>query len=305
MAAGKYLKEVPALQAISALRAALLAWNAAADKGRLGERAWVLRQLMAAALQLEDQTPVLQVLRDGLSGTGGLSPVQARWSAADLGLPEGRALLLEGLYQGLDGLPPSGLYLHTVERLGETWWPDHLQMLEATARALLDEGIDVAPRLAYAVLHGLTTQEMHFLRDQGTQVSSLHTLIKCHPATFVPEACRLMPHAEWPFILDLTQALWIAGDMRAEEPLLDALSKGDAESGRNLITQAAVMRALGRCAGPAGADLRCSHLETAPEVERFLPEDGICLLVARAVLTVERLKAAVQRLPGHPGIGFA
>jgi hypothetical protein len=91
----------------------------------------VLRQILTALVRCggdAEKLLVVDMLRDGLQGDGGLSPIESVWAADDLALPDGRRLLLADLIQRLDVEPPF-LVCHSVQRLGGKWLPEHVTTL--------------------------------------------------------------------------------------------------------------------------------------------------------------------------------
>ena len=179
-------------------------------------RVWVLRQLLAALVKIDraDATEVvLNALREGLQGSGGLSPVESIWAASNLGVPAAHPLVLEDMVRRLEETPPLRLVWHSVRQLGATWRPDDSTVLVKATQRLAEEDVDLAQNLVDAIIHAMQAEGDHPLRDHHAQVSALRALAKCQAPNFVTEAKRLLQQAGWSFALKVCDALWVAGDI--------------------------------------------------------------------------------------------
>ena len=169
-AAATLLAEKPEPSAFSALREALGRWASLSDDSLA--QSWVLRQLLAALIQMEmpeAKGVAIEFLRANVQGSGGSSPVWAIWAADGLGLPDTRRLIFEDMIQRLDRAPQDHLLWHSFDRLSTTWQPNHLTILAEATQRLADQGVDVAQRIIDGIIQGLQATDDRPLRQEHTQ----------------------------------------------------------------------------------------------------------------------------------------
>ena len=293
-AAAKLLTEAPNPEAFSALREAVELWQSPQDGN---ERPRALRQLLAALVKMDkaDVTEVvLNALREGLQGSGGLSPVEAISAAGSLGVPAAPPLILEDLVRRLEETSPAGPVWHSVRQLSATWQPDHLTALVKATRRLAEQGVDLAQNLMDAIIRAMRAEGDHPLRGHHAQVSALRALAKCQSPNFVTEAGRLLQQAGWSFALAACDALWVAGDLRAEEALLHTLEQVVPQDQSTWLAMSHVIRALGTCGAERGANAVLNYLRSEPAILIQMPEEAICPLVRRGHLKPDQLVQVVR-----------
>jgi hypothetical protein len=188
--------------------------------------------LLAALTQLERAEAteiVLQTLREGFQGLGGIAPVESIWAADDLGLSETHCLILEDLVRQLDNAPSDWLLWHSLRRLSMTWQPDHLAALSEATHQLTAQSINIAQQMVDRIIQGVQATDDNPLRDEHAQAYALCTLAKCQPENFVAEVIRLLQRVNQPLILKICENLWVVGDCRAEDALLRKLEQPTSE----------------------------------------------------------------------------
>lgn len=296
-AAAKLLTETADPAAFFALREALR--RCSSSERASFEHVFVSRQVLAALTRVggtEATNIVLNLLRDSLLGSGGIEPIEAIWAADNLGLPDGRRLLLHDILSRLDNTAPDQLLWHSLNRLSSTWLPEHLAVMTEATRQLTDQGVDVARRMVDAVIQGIQVQDDHSLRDHHAQSYALGTLAKCQPVNFVPEVRRLLTQAGWPFDLEICDMLWVAGDSQAEAALLRKLEQPPSQDSSAWLLQSRIIRALGTCGTERGTNAVLDYLRSEPTVTITLPEEAIFPLVQRRMLNRRQLRELVQEV---------
>jgi len=295
IAATKVVMECRDRADIPHLYAALHSWTRSESDSI--DRTWVVRQLLAALIKIEgseSQNTVLGLLRNGLAGTGIFSPVESVWAADEIDCPGTKALMFEDVIERISTTPPDGLAWQSFNRLGNLWKPDHLSEIVSAAHDLSNAGTPVAERIAGTILDGMHAEGNHPLSDHHAQVAAFKALAKSRPRDFAAEASRLLADAEWTFDLTICDALWVVGDNRAAESLLDKAEQHTSGGQGAWLQRSHAMRALGTCATDEFVAPLISYITSESDKSIYLPSDTIFPLVLRGIISVAKLLEIVR-----------
>lgn len=290
-AAAKYLTEFPDKCAWDALWDVLqrASNSKSGDKDHFDD--WLFSQTIAALLKIDPpkaQRELNKLIRDGLKGTGVISPFQAERLIKKHDLTFGYPLLLEFVTNELRTAPPHK-YAHSLsEMLGSTWTPAALKCLIEENERLASHDFNVASIFVNAVAPNNKENDEYLLGDRLNRISDLRTPIKCQAPNFVLEAKRLLKDAPFLSTRELGLYFWVIGDESAENTLLKRFGKiNEGETRRH--SRESILRALGTCGTKKSAPLILSYLKEETDLSLAFPREILFPLLKRKILTTESL----------------
>lgn len=289
--AAKLLSEVPQELAFISLKTTLSSWSLQGDDS--WEHHVTIRQLLATLHKLgtiEATETVLQFLWQALAESGNYHPVDAIHAAKRLNIAEGYSLVWENLAHQLQHSQPDNIIWHSTNALSETWHPDHLNALHETTQRLVDQGIDAAKLLADTKIP--TIKGDNLFNHDG--ITLLYTLAKCQVPNFTEQARRLLEVSGYPFILEISDALWVVADSHAEDALLYKIKQQDRQDRREMVGRSRIIRALGTCGTEKSQESILHYLRSEETIELHTPNDAIYPLIQRGILSREMLVELVQ-----------
>lgn len=294
-AAAKLLTEAPAPAAFDALRQAI--HPQLTPSGELRKRYWLPRQLIAAlvASDAERAQPViLELIREGLAGRGELREVGALEAVERTGLPPAYALALEDLADRLDSQPNQTIVWRSAELLGKTWRTDQLDAMIEAARNLSARGLNIARLIVDAVAPNMREHDEYPMGKRLNRVVDLRPAIKCQAANFIADASPLLAEARALSTTELCELFWVAGDVSAEQWLLQKLDNPASSPGRVRLEKQYLMRALGTCGTERGVTAVLNYARLGQEISIYFPQETLFPLLRRQVLSAEALADLVR-----------
>lgn len=288
--AAKYLTEVPDFNAFPALSNALRPQVSPTD-ARV-ERHFSLTQLMAAIFNTDKtqaEPILLEIIREGLYGTGELKPGRVIQVAEKLNLAAIRPLILSRLIEQLNGMSERNIVWHSAKLLGKEWRLDHLEAMIIKSEELGQQGIDIARLFVNNIIPGIQKSEESRIGNCLNRVSDLVAVAKCQINNFAPEACRLFDYSGVLSCIDLCRFLWIVGDERAEHALIHRLDNPSSETEARYERDCAV-RALGTCGTRRGADAVLNYMRSdGDNISLFFHRETLYPLLLRNIITTDDL----------------
>jgi HEAT repeat protein len=308
--AARYLAEMPCDSAFIPLRNALMRWRYSETEDF--DHRWTLKYLvagLAATGKHKSRRLTLNLFEKNLSGTEqDLTPGAVVQDAAEAHWPAIGALLLHELKRRLENpsaLTPTFLIDSLTKQIASTWRPTQIKALGAATHAL---EFDSKKNTNFANLLIRTlkdrqvdgeTNEHPEIRIESSVV--LRTLAKCQVENFAGRIGELLRRADYSFERELCDALWVTEDKAAESQLIAKLKKGIAsrrKTGEAEPEEYHVLRALSTCSTKRGAKEAIGYIRNNPDLSIYLPEDVLCPLVKRGVVSAATLARMAQDLDG-------
>lgn len=261
------------------------------------DRTWVIRQLVSALIKIEGEASrntILDLLRQGLGGTGVLRPVEAVWTADEIDCPGSKALLVQDVVARIAENPTDRLLWQSFNRLGKLWRPNHLNEITSAVETLRTEGTPVAQQVVDAIRDGVKAKTDHPLSDHHAQVAAFKSLAKSRVADFGTEASKLLEDAEWTFDLTICDALWVLADEAAAAALLKKANQHVSGEQAEWLQRSHAMRALSMCATKEFVSPLISYITSESDISIYLPADTIRPLVRRGLITASELKDIIR-----------
>jgi HEAT repeat protein len=291
LSGAKYLTEIPDAAAFGPLEEFLKPQPTA--EGSFLERYSLPQQMMAALVAIDRDRAepiVLASIRDGLNGTGELSPVEAIWAADRIDTTLGRSAILKGFLLQLRSAPERNELWRSGELLAGTWLPDQLLSLVATATESLNrDGNDLARLLVDAIAPNMREHDEFPLGNRLNRVKDLLAGAKCEARNFAPEAVRLLVDAGELSAAELCKLLWIAGDNRCEEAIIKKLEGPVSTARAAWYERNSVIRALGTCGSGAGVKAVLSYLRSEKGISIHFDEQTLYPLLRRKLITADEI----------------
>jgi|GEM_PF-1303355 len=240
---------------------------------------------------------VSDVISSSVRGRGKLEPRDALREIGSLsinGLPN---LLLTQLLRELPKSEPTLRPSDLLDVLNTLWRPEDLRELVRLTQRI--ENVVGKAGVDALVSRYLTPgeAEAEVERSYADESAVLQTLAKCQVQQFAKNAARLLEHAEWDFLRELSDVLWISGDVAAEEALLNKLrSIRTAEANSESPTPELyhVIRALGTCGTARGADEVVDTIVWNPRIDPDFSSDVLRVLLQRGLVNTNRLMALAK-----------
>lgn len=301
-AAAKLLTEAPAPEAFDTLVDVLRPEKA--EDGTFVERYFLPRQLMAALLKSNPSAGegvVIDLIREGLEGSGELSAVEAVEATERFGVAAAYQLVLDRAVSDLRGLSDKNIIWRTSEVLGSIWKWNELESLSAAAQNLLTRGADLAHLFVDAIAPNMPEHDEFPMGDRLNRTKDLHACIKAKAENFVPEACRLLPTAPDLSAAELCRFFWVAADTKAEGALLQRFERPASDGGRAWYARNAVARALGTCGTIRGGQAVLSLLRSDQEISYYFHRETLHPLLQRGVIKAEELVGIVDDVNAPAG----
>jgi HEAT repeat protein len=245
--AAKYLTEVPDVDAFSALRRALSPKTLTLREPH--ERFWIITQLMVALWQTDKvrATPLLlEIIANALQGKGDLLPLQVMQLLNKIDLTAVPPLIFKEMVKQLQQGGKGDLVWRSSRALRATWRINQLKALISEDKSLLRQSIDTSKLFVDAIIPGIQVSDEFPLGDGLNLVSDLITLAKCQAANLPREATRLFEHSGGLGCAELARLLWVAGDTRVEDALIQRMAN-PSEEREARYERADLVRALGTC----------------------------------------------------------
>jgi HEAT repeat protein len=291
LSAAKYLTEVPDDSAFKLLQR-LLQPQPTTEGGFL-KRYSLPQQLMAALVSIDRDRAepiVLAKIREGFNGTGELSPVEAMRTAERTDVVDGRRLLLENFLSQLINKPVSNQLWRSGEVLAATWLPEQLlSLVSTTANSLSQNGDDLSRLLVNAIAPNIPVHDEFPMGDRLNRVKDLLTGAKCEAQNFAPEASRLLSVAKEISSAEICKLLWIVGDNRAEEAILEKLETSPSTGRAAWYERNSIVRALGTCGTDKGAKAVISYLRSEKEISIYFHEQTLYPLLQRQIISTDQI----------------
>jgi nucleoside phosphorylase/HEAT repeat protein len=187
-----------------------------------------------------------------------------------------------------------------LEFLGSTWRPRDLRELQRATQTIESsvEAGGVEELISRYVRKTKDGSQMGLVDESGL----LHTLAKCQVNHFSEHAGRLLEEADWDFQSEVSDILWVAGDVGAEEALLSKLKtiRADHKSGGDPISELYhVIRALGTCSTGQGAEIVVETVLWNSRIDINFSKDVLRVLLKREVLDPNRLVTLAETPDTH------
>jgi HEAT repeat protein len=295
-AAAKMLTEAPHAAAFEFLREALPPQFDLG--GQMIERYFVPTQVMAALLvanRLAAEPIVTEQLRQGLSGSGELSPAEAVNATKKFEVAAAYPFVLREVVAQLSTPQVRNIIWHATQMLGETWRREPLAALADAANQLSAEGIDIAQTFVRAIAPNMREHDEFPMGDRLNRTKDLLTVIKCQAVNFVTETCRLLEPSSELSAAELCRFLWLVGDDRAEASLIRKLELTMPEGGRGRYARNSIVRALGTCSSShLGVQAVTAYLTTEPGISLYFHKETLHPLLRKSLLTTEALEGIVR-----------
>ena len=180
--------------------------------------------------------------------------------------------------------------------LGNTWRPDHLnELVRATQKfeTVTGDGPGTEVLVSRYLRRTENGSQTGFIDDSAL----LRTLAKCQVSRFSEHAGRLLQGADWDFQREISDVLWVAGDVAAEEALLSRVStiRAEHKSGEDPVLELYhVLRALGTCGTKRGAEMVVDTVLWNYRLDIDLSKDVLAVLLRRNVLDPNRLVSLAE-----------
>jgi nucleoside phosphorylase/HEAT repeat protein len=175
--------------------------------------------------------------------------------------------------------------------LGNTWRPDDLNELVRATQKLESVSSD-GPGIEVLVSRYLRRTENGSQTGFIDDSALLRTLAKCQVSRFSEHVGRLLQEADWDFQREISDVLWVAGDVAAEEALLSRVNtiRAEHKSGEDPVLELYhVLRALGTCGTKRGAEMVVDTVLWNYRLDIDLSKDVLAVLLRRNMLDPDRL----------------
>lgn len=288
--AAGFFTSMPDESAFIGLGDALLSWHEL--KTHPFSNDFAMKRVLSALLATSNpfaQRISLLVVAASLRGNGELRPYEALRTCEGFAIKGSRQLILTELLSQLRRPSTDFRVIDALEVLSNTWRPHELSELVNTARRIerAVKSVGVGTLISY-----LQSSEDDSLRVLLEETALLYTLAKCEVRDFPEEAARLLEAADWDFLRELSDVLWIAGDSTAEEALILKLKQVEAEKGTAANShweRYHLLRALGTCGNQDGVEAIIQSVLRDPDVNVELSQEVLWPLLKRGVLKPDRL----------------
>ena len=217
-------------------------------------------------------------------------------------------LLLDELVRRVN-LGESGRALdRLVIKIGETWRPGDCHQLITTGVESVrsaNDGEGFSKKLIDIYMRDATknSAEDRAFRSSLDGKPILRLMAKCEMPDFARQAVRFLPGAEFWLVSQVSDALWLVGDVSAEDALIKALGdfeRPSMQADRPMPEEFDIIRALGTCSTERGAEVVINYVRDNPDLSIYVPEEVLCPLVRRRVVDVKTLSdMAVDAVGTH------
>lgn len=307
--AARYLSQMPSDLAWVPLQNALEKWRLSDTEDF--ERRWTLKHLVEALTatgKYKARRLLLDFFGKNLRGMeSALTPGEVVQDAGETEWPTIPPLLLGELKLRLvkpSPLTPTFLVDNLSKYIASVWRPTQIRALVTATREL--EGHSKNANFANLLVKTVIDRKVNGENQKAPQIhidskTVLRTLTKCQVKNFARRIGRLLPGAGYSFTRELCDALWVTTDTAAESQLIAKLRHGIAERRKDRDPEPEeyhVLRALGTCSTKRGAKEAIKYVRDNPNLSIYLPEDVLCPLVERGVLSVTTLAKMALDLGG-------
>jgi len=256
---------------------------------------------------------IRDVISSSVRGRGKLEPREALREGEKLSINDFPKLILSQLLCELRRPVPRVRPSDLLDALNTFWLPTDLKELVRVTQRI--ENIVGTAGVDELVSRYLVAGEPEAERSYADESVVLQTLAKCQVRQFAKQAGRLLEHAEWDFLRELSDVIWISGDVQVEEALLNKLDRirstegGNESPGSELYH---VIRALGTCGTTRGANEVVETILWNPRIDPAFSSDVLRILLRRGLLDTNRLMALAKNSETHEfarnffveGLGF-
>lgn len=314
--AARYLSRFPDPVGLDDLNSAFAKWSSIDDDEHFVE-IWTLKWLANALVVTRNEKAKKRVsnfIRSRLEDRDKRAPHSVLQLIDEVPLPNTPVLLLKDLVRRLNLSEQGWMVDRLVQRLGETWRPDQTRALVSAAKkyweSAAEEG-DFVSRLVNACVGDREegTGEENPLHDHLDRRHVLQMIAKCQVPNFVQQAGRLFTGAKFWYVSQLSDALWVVGNIAAEEDLIAALNNYTRplmQSDRSMPEEYDIIRALGTCCTERGAGVIIDFVRDNPNISIYLAKEVLCTLVRRSVLEASRLaRMALDETGTHEYVRWA
>lgn len=186
--------------------------------------------------------------------------------------------------------------VEAVGFLSNTWRPANLNELVRVTRKLESvsaDGVGVEGLISTYLRRTEKGSQTGFIDDSAL----LQILAKCQVTRFSEHAGRLLQEADWDFQREISDVLWVAGDVGAEESLLNKVStiRAEHKSGEDPVPELYhLLRALGTCGTKRGAEVVVDTVLWNYRLDTELPKDVLAVLLRRNMLDPNRLVSLAE-----------
>jgi nucleoside phosphorylase/HEAT repeat protein len=294
-AAAKYLTELPDPKAFDKLEKALCPqWLSSDEKVN---RYWVPRQLIAALMKTDQQKAaaiVLEIMCNAFKGKGEFTQVEVVWAAKKTASPGLYVLIFEHFVSQLADTPERNIIFQATDILGDVWREKELDTLLTVSTDFTVRDISLARLFVDAVAEGMKISEGYRLADKLSQVSDLRTVVKCQAANFIPEATRLLRSTKRWNLRELCDYFWVAGDQRAEMPLLNRLENPISQDSEGWYEKSSLAKALGTCGTKQSWEAVLKLFRTEENILLYFDREALYPLALRKVIRPVDLARVVR-----------
>lgn len=309
--AARYLSEMTKDSAFPPLQNTLAKWRFK-DADRF-DRRWTLKHLVDALVAVGGSKTgrlILSFLENNLRGVeDSLTPGEVVQDAGEIEWSTIPPLLLQELARRIEKpsqLTPTFLVDNLLKRLASVWRPTQVRALVTAARELEahSKTETTFARVLVEILNESTLTNGENQQAPQIHIESLmvlKALAKCQVQNFTRLVGRLLLSSEYSFERELCDALWVTEDAAAESELITKLRQGIARRRKEAEPESEeyhVLRALSTCGTKRGAREVISYVRDNPNLSNYLPEDVLCPLVRRGVLSTATLARMAQDLMG-------
>lgn len=271
---------------------------------------WAIKKLTAALIasgQKQVRNSVLSFIQTNLSSN---DKIPAHLIVEILGksdLPETPEILLKELVHRLESRTEensNGIIDDLLREIIQIWRPEMLEKLAVVATKLSNESSKEKTFADHLIeIHSEMIQpgegNLNSLRSRVSFESILKTLAKCQISDFGVAVSRLLPGSVWSSTMETCDALWLAGDVAAENVLIEKLhqlttarkTKENRKDNEYPGTdEYYVIRALGTCANSQeGVKAILEYMCEDPRLSINLPYDVLRTLLRRGVVLPEKI----------------
>lgn len=312
--AAEFFSSIPEPAAVNELLGALQRWDGM-EPHPMGSDFGV-KALLSAFCSTgvpSAQGIVREVISSSVRGRGKLEPREALREGEKLSINDFPTLILAQLLCELRRPVPTLRPSDLLDALNTFWLPTDLKELVRLTQRI--ENVVGTAGVGELVSRYLAAGEPEAERSYADESVVLQTLAKCQVRQFAKQAGRLLEHAEWDFLRELSDVLWISGDVQAEEALLNKLHRirsaegGNESPGSELYH---VIRALGTCGTKRGANEVVETISWNPRIDPAFSFDVLRILLRRGLVDTNRLMALAKNSETHEfarnffveGLGF-